>query len=100
MSSTSDRRSAAHSGDRLEAKDFARTESRKQNMAAVCRGAVADLGASIRNCFPRELQPCSKCAMHGKRRGIPSQAAIAPDFMLATGLWQIRVEAPPIRSSR
>jgi hypothetical protein len=50
MSSTGGGRSIAHSVDRLEAKDFARTESRIENTVTVYRGAVADrLGALIRN---------------------------------------------------
>jgi hypothetical protein len=49
MSSISGVRSGLQSCDRLEAKDFARTESRRENTAAVCRGVVVDLGALIRN---------------------------------------------------
>ncbi len=49
MSSIRGGRSGAHSDDQLDAKDFARTESRRENTAAVCRGAVVDLGALIRN---------------------------------------------------
>jgi hypothetical protein len=98
MSSTSGRRSAAHSGDRSEAKDFARSESRRENLAAVCRGAVADLGASIRKLLPGEFQPCPKCARHEKLRENRSQAWIAPDSERATGLRVNRVEAPPIPS--
>jgi hypothetical protein len=37
------------SSDRWDAKDFAQTESRRENQMAVCRGAVVDLGALIRN---------------------------------------------------
>jgi hypothetical protein len=37
------------SSDCWDAKDFAQIESRRENQTAVCRGAVVDLGALIRN---------------------------------------------------
>jgi hypothetical protein len=98
MSSTSSARSVAHSGDLSEAKDFARSESRRESMAAVCRGAVADLGASIRNfASPRVA------AMSAVRDGLKTVGKSLPRgerarFHARDGPVRVALKAPPILS--
>jgi hypothetical protein len=54
MSSIRSSGSAPRAGDRSDAKDFARIESRRENLAVLCCGAGIEPGRSIRILHPSE----------------------------------------------